>query len=719
MKKIILLTSFIILGYIHLWAQNDLLKKANVLYEMNLFEEAIPVYFQYLRSQPDNKEAILKVAESYEMINDLEHAEQWYRSALAKNVLAENILKYGKVLMRQGKYEEAKQQFTIYASVDLEEGKNYARMCDDAYKKKDILSLYKVSLENINTEHTEFSPTFFKNQLVYGSFRKDVVRPDATTEEAQKENPTTNYLFQSNYDDKGVLGPPTYLRSWFRDNDKINEGPIAYSANGQWVAFTKNQYVNNVSTLAHHLYRSDIFIAKVLDNGDWEEVENFPFNSPSFSNTYPFLSSDGNTLYFASNREGGYGGFDIYKSIKNNGLWTEPKNLGNTINKKGDEITPYLVENDLYFSSDYLSGFGGQDVFKATFNPSKKTWTIMNLGTAINTSANDFGFIYNQDKNLGYLVSDRTGSEDIFKLMKSSTDISIQIIDALDKKAVSNVHLDFTKCGKGTYQTSENGQFALKASSGINCEVTLKKSGYHNQKFKINKDLAAQGNIEIKMYQVGQKYTGKIVDGNSNLPISNVRVRILNELTGAKTEEFSDKNGIYTIALKAHQKYMISFNKLGYVDYAEKHDTKDGTDKSILGSVLLFPRNAVVDGGTSPIPSPPPVIDPTPPMPPVPTPPTPTPPSPIPDGEIQKGYSIQLLSLSAGNNNFPDGIWSLKGLVEQVYTTTDQKWKRFRVGVYATKEEAEKIKKLVQNKGFAKAYIVEEDAKGVIQKVKM
>ncbi len=706
---------------ISLFAQNEFLHQGNAEYVMRDFDQAVVSYAEYLKSKPKDKETLLRMATSYEHLNDLENAAVWYEKALSYSVTTENILKYGKLLMRLGQYENAKKQFLGYSTVDKTVGSNYAKMCDNAFAKKEMMPLFRVSKLPISSDSPDFSPTIFNNSLVYVSGRTDIPRADAANNNAGK-NPTNNYIFKSEFVNGAVVLESDYVRSWFRDNNGENEGPISYSPDGKWVAFVKNKYKKGNSITTEQGNKTNIYIAELTQNGDWETEVAFPF-SGDYSNHYPSLSADGSTLFFSSDKPGGQGGFDLYQSTKKNGVWTEPRNLGNKINTPGNEISPYIDESELYFSSDYHMGFGGYDVFKAVIED--RTWVLSNLGTGVNTPSNDFGYIYSKRDLRGFMVSDRDGDEDIFVVSKTASDLNILISDGADKKPIPSAVLDFSKCGQGFYRANADGRFGIKASEGLECKVIIMRDGYENYELELDKKSIALGIVEVQMFRKGEKYDGNVVDGNTDEAVANATVRVFNQTDGTKMETRTNADGIYYLGLKPNSRYMITFSKKGYVDVTVKPETKDGSDKSILGTLNLFPTSA--SGMPSvPSPSPPtvPTVVTTPTVPTTPSSPTiptvvntPQPPSVPSPTSINSGFAIQLITLSSGNKKRPDGLEKIQGMVTKIYTKSDEKWRRYRVGVYGTREEAKQVRAYVRAMGFSSAYIVEEDATGLIQDV--
>src|SRR5690606_9552556 len=130
-----------------------------------------------------------------------------------------------------------------------------------------------------------------------------------------------------------------------------------------------------------------------------------------FSTGHPNLSPDGKRLYFVSDRPGGYGGTDIYvEDVLPSGGFSEPKNLGRTVNTDAKEMFPYFTENALYFSSDRAMGFGGLDVYSADHSQGMFSVAV-NLGEPINGDRDDFSFIVDASGERGYFASNRKGGQ--------------------------------------------------------------------------------------------------------------------------------------------------------------------------------------------------------------------------------------------------------------------------------------------------------------------
>jgi len=181
-------------------------------------------------------------------------------------------------------------------------------------------------------------------------------------------------------------------------------------------------------------------------HGRWLEAEKLPrrINLPYCNCTQPFLveGKGYDILYFVSDRPKGYGGFDIWYSIYENGKYSEPVNAGSLINSAGNEVTPFYDSETkrLYFSSDTHLGIGGYDIFYSTGERSQ--WTSpQNLGVPYNSPYNDFYFTLNHDKKGGCISSNRptqyriladTCCNDLFAF--TILDYNISVLDTIRKE---------------------------------------------------------------------------------------------------------------------------------------------------------------------------------------------------------------------------------------------------------------------------------------------
>lgn len=152
----------------------------------------------------------------------------------------------------------------------------------------------------------------------------------------------------------------------------------------------------------------DVFMATEVDQG---KLSFFKLNiNTKYYEGNACLSPDGESLYFVSSRNGGYGGKDIYGSEKrSDGTWSEPYNLGSKINTAFDEESPFLMGDGvtLYFSSKGHDSFGGFDIFTSTLSDEGYWSETENIGFLINTESNELNYVSDSYGKIGYFASDQ------------------------------------------------------------------------------------------------------------------------------------------------------------------------------------------------------------------------------------------------------------------------------------------------------------------------
>ncbi len=188
-------------------------------------------------------------------------------------------------------------------------------------------------------------------------------------------------------------------------NTDDNEGAQTMTADGQQLFFTGCNRKGGLGSC--DIYRS------LREGRSWSRPENLgqPVNSNKWE-SQPSISSDGNTLYFSSNRAGGKGGSDIWVTqLAPNGVWSEPRNLGDSINTDGAEETPFIHPDGrtLYFTSNGHVGLGGKDIYVVRMKADGSWGTPKNLGYPINTWQDEMGLFVDASGALAYFASDREG----------------------------------------------------------------------------------------------------------------------------------------------------------------------------------------------------------------------------------------------------------------------------------------------------------------------
>ncbi len=309
------------------------------------------------------------------------------------------------------KFEEAIKYFTEYRKhiTDSKELEEVEQLTLYAINGKTLLQTpVKIDIlnlgETINSEYDDHSPVINIKEdiMVFTSKRKGSTGNLKTTDGQYFED-----IYISHKKD-GKWGTPEKIS--YNINTMEHEASIALSVDGNELFIYKDDVGEG-----GNLYRS------FFENGEWSKPEKLGSNiNTEFDESHATISPDGTTLYFTSNRPGGYGGFDIYyvKRLPN-GEWGLAQNLGPDINTKLDEGGPYIHPDGttLYFSSKSYTSMGGYDLFYTILKDDGTFAKPENLGYPINTINDDVFYVLSADGKRAYYSSQRDdsyGGKDIY-----------------------------------------------------------------------------------------------------------------------------------------------------------------------------------------------------------------------------------------------------------------------------------------------------------------
>lgn len=264
-------------------------------------------------------------------------------------------------------------------------------------------NLYSISSLSFNTkEYDEFAPVIYNNGLIINTHRMQFVYK---TQVDLNEKPINDLFFIQKLDGE-EWGSLEFLTG--EVNSKYHEGKCSLTKDGNTMYFTRFQ-----NDSSGNILRS------IKSGSDWGAPLLISLNSTKCRIKDPCITPDGKKLFFASNAPGGLGGYDIYVSFYERGDWSTPKNLGSSVNTKGDEIAPFFHSNGrLYFSSNKLPGIGRFDIFYT--KEYSGVWIKPKaLPQVINSNRDDIYYYSDAGDSTGYFSSNRNRSFDIFsfKLM--------------------------------------------------------------------------------------------------------------------------------------------------------------------------------------------------------------------------------------------------------------------------------------------------------------
>jgi peptidoglycan-associated lipoprotein len=396
-------------------------KKALKSFEYAKYEKVITYYKGALAKNRNSGKSNYFIAESYRLSNRIKEAEPFYAKAGGPGIVKDSVqLYYAKALQANAKYEEARKVLDELETTTADEKiKDRARKELEGLNYLNILtekkSYYRVKeLETLNTKFAEYAPAYSNGVLYFASSRSNSRIYEASG---------TPYTDIYQVDTKGANVDVNTLKALPGNINaaNVNTGCITFTPDGKLMIFArgntgKRKGANDV----------DLYLSR-FRNGVWTEPLPININTPSFWESTPSLSPDGRTLYFSSNRKGGYGGLDLYSAIMDSrGRFGKVKNLGPTINTAGDETFPYMADNSkLYFSSDGHPGFGMLDLF--VVNRANGKTTIENLGQPMNSTGDDFGmYLFKPDR--GFFTSNREGGkgdDDVYTFVNDDPNLKV------------------------------------------------------------------------------------------------------------------------------------------------------------------------------------------------------------------------------------------------------------------------------------------------------
>ncbi len=469
---------------------------ADRYFEEYAFKKSAELYQILYDRGNKSYEVISKLGDSYYHTVSFKIAEKIYEELLDRYedvILPDHLFRYAQVLKSNGKIKESDTWMLKLKDIDGSDSRAI-----DLASNKDYFSNYTnmpktyVHIHNlsINTKYSDFSGFVHDDTFYFWS-----TRPSSKKEELYKWN---NQPYLNIYKSEQVpIGEKVVLDVEKPDpmtslNSKYHDSNLVITKDGQTMYFTRanerrGRSRRNKKGIAH----LKIFKAKLTTKG-WSKIEELPFNNKDYSIGHPTLSEDEKTLFFTSDKPGGYGSTDLYKvAIMEDGSYGEPENLGDTINTEGREMFPFVASNGkLFFSSDGHIGLGALDIFQTNLKEGKFT-KPQNLGEPINGALDDFGFVMNQEETAGYFSSNRKGGkgdDDIYsyQLYNCKGVISGLVTDAKTKGPVGKVTIRILdEKGNQLFKqvTKEDGTYSFDE---VECEkkyvVVAAKEDYKSSK---------------------------------------------------------------------------------------------------------------------------------------------------------------------------------------------------------------------------------------------
>jgi len=488
-KRLIFLLVFFGLGVQFGFCQKPL-EKANQAFNSGEYFLAIDLYkdaYSKVKDEGLKAEVVFKTAECYRLTGDSKQAELWYKKSIAIGYPESvAVLYYADAIKKNARYEDAIVQYKKYQKLvpNDERGKIGEQSCELASKWKEKPTRYVVeNMAFFNSKQNDYSVSYTKND--YKSVYFSSSREGATgTEIHGGTGQSFSDIFESKQDRKGAWSIPAPLNETV--NSPFDDGTPSLNSKGGDMFFTRCKVDKERVLGCQILYTTK-------KGAGWGETEVVPIASDTLLVRHPSLSFDELTLYFAANMPGGFGGNDIWmvKRPSKTKPWGEPVNLGGQINTASNEVFPYSSEAGvLYFASDGHPGMGGLDIFKADPQGERK-WAVVNLKYPINSPEDDFGVVFEGNKQKGFLTSNRVGGkggDDIYAF--SLPPLKFNLIGIVkDEKTDQilvgvNVKLIGSDGSTNEKATEIDGSFKFELKPSTDYIVETRKPEYLNGKGK-------------------------------------------------------------------------------------------------------------------------------------------------------------------------------------------------------------------------------------------
>ncbi|MBL1280551.1 MAG: DUF1573 domain-containing protein [Fluviicola sp.] len=392
--------------------QNNLKKYlafAEEQYNKGDYFYALEYYKKAMELDSNTIDILWNVAETHRAYKDYRKAEFYYAKVYDREEAAiypASLLNWGLMQKQNGKYEEAIKTFKKAKKKYYKKKKSYLyqkakrELASTVWAKSALIDTVDVTFsqlpKTVNTKNSEFGHFIYDNKLVFSSLRADSV---SASEEVYGKNYRTS-IYASEMENL-EFQTSEQIKELFLEN--LNTGNGVFSLDGSRFYFSK-------CSEEGYNYTCKIMVAN-YSNGSWTYIDSLGeiINELGANTTMPSIAKikGKETLIFASNREGGKGGLDLYYSTITNGNQYGKVRAIKTLNSPDNEITPWwdAANNRLYFSSSWHNGFGGYDVFYSDYDD--RFSPAVNAGLPTNSPANDLYHFIHGDTS--YVTSNRLG----------------------------------------------------------------------------------------------------------------------------------------------------------------------------------------------------------------------------------------------------------------------------------------------------------------------
>ena len=496
-------------------------KQANSLFASKSYVKAAEAYEQVIQTK-QSRQVLQNLGDCYYYNFQMTNAVRAYGQlffTFKDSVKKEVFFRYANALKGTKDFDKGDAIMSEYLGFDQNTPKFMKNIT------RNIPNSYKLQIMSKNKTNGDFGISFYGDKVTFASTRNAQEKPYGWNDKPYLD------LFSASVDSQGQLVKAEPFPAIINTNK--HESSATFSADGKTMYFNRGSD-KRVKIGDEKVAMVKIYKAEFVD-GKWTNITMLPFSSDTYSVEHPFLTKDGKKLYFASDMPGTLGSMDIFVvDVNEDGTYSQPRNLGETINTIHREQFPFVTEDGtLYFASDGHQGNGNLDIFMSIKLSNSEFDKPLNLGSTINSEMDDFNFILDEKNNKGYFASNRTGDDNLYTFIQEENKLQylvegeVRDLKSLELLPGATVKLYddqgnlleevlVGKDGTFTFNTEPNKKYKMKAFKDF--YIPAEAEFDTGEKNKVYIDLQ----MKVESYYDAEDIINKKDDGTVLIDLENI-----------------------------------------------------------------------------------------------------------------------------------------------------------------------------------------------------